>query len=58
VNAPKLVFAFGTDRMSANIRCADNINEILYAADVFIPLIDLREENKCEVGAADLIGIL
>jgi hypothetical protein len=33
-------------------RCGDDIRSLIYAADVFIPLIDLREEAKCDVGAA------
>lgn len=32
--------------------CGDQINAPIYAVDLFIPLIDLRQESKCEVGAA------
>lgn len=42
---PKLV--------ASDIHCGDRISEPLYALDVLIPLIDLREENRCEVGRAD-----
>jgi hypothetical protein len=41
---PKEAGAIGT------ISCGLNTGQfILYAADVFIPLVDLREENKCEI---------
>jgi hypothetical protein len=39
-------------RISRNVACGDTINEALYALDVLIPLIDLREESRCEVGKA------
>lgn len=29
------------------INCGDDIDPFLYAADVFVPLIDLRQEGKC-----------
>lgn len=32
------------------VPCGTEINEVLYAADVFIPLIDLRQESRCTVG--------
>ena len=38
--------------LARNVPCGDNINEALYALDVLIPLIDLREESRCEVGEA------
>lgn len=36
----------------APVPCGDQINPPIYAVDLFIPLIDLRQEAKCEVGAA------
>lgn len=36
----------------APMACGDQINPPIYAVDLFIPLIDLRQEAKCEVGAA------
>lgn len=35
------------------IPCADAIVPVLYAADVFIPLLDLRQEQRCQVRAHD-----
>lgn len=35
-----------------NVGCAETIDEALYALDVLIPLIDLRQENRCDVGRA------
>lgn len=35
-----------------NIPCGGEINPALYALDVMIPLIDLRQESRCEVGRA------
>ncbi len=32
--------------------CRQTINEALYALDVLIPLIDLRQESRCDVGRA------
>lgn len=42
----------GTANLASNIPCRDNINEALYALDVLVPLIDLREESRCEIGEA------
>ena len=33
------------------MNCGDEISEPLYALDVLIPLIDLRQENRCEIAA-------
>lgn len=38
--------------VASNVPCRGSINEALYALDILIPLIDLREEEKCEVGTA------
>lgn len=35
-----------------NVPCAKTISEPLYALDVLIPLLDLRQESRCEVGHA------
>ncbi len=32
-----------------NVPCAETISEPLYALDVLIPLLDLRQESRCEV---------
>jgi len=41
-----------------DINCGDTIRPSLYALDVFIPLIDLRQESECEIGAAsDATGL-
>lgn len=45
-------------RTSFTLRCADAIDPLVYAADVFIPLVDLRQESKCEVGAAPGVTLL
>lgn len=37
----------------ASVACGDSINEALYAVDLFIPLVDLRQESRCEVGVPD-----
>lgn len=36
------------------VPCGTEINEVLYAVDVFIPLIDLRQESRCTVGESSL----
>lgn len=36
----------------SDVPCPDEVSEALYALDVLIPLIDLREESRCEVGRA------
>jgi hypothetical protein len=33
------------------IRCKDQIESILYALDVFVPLLDLKQEPKCTITA-------
>jgi len=35
-----------------DLPCPASVSEALYALDVLIPLIDLREESRCEVGRA------
>lgn len=42
-----------SDNARRGIRCGAEINEVLYAIDVFIPLIDLRQESRCSVGKVD-----
>jgi hypothetical protein len=41
-----VVMTAGT-RMASSLPCGDSINPTLYAADVFIPVLDLRQEAKC-----------
>lgn len=38
---------------AAPVRCGGEIDPIIYALDVMIPLIDLRQELQCEPGFAD-----
>jgi hypothetical protein len=33
------------------IRCGDQIEPALYAMDVFVPLLDLKQESKCTISA-------
>ncbi|MFT4254293.1 MAG: pentapeptide repeat-containing protein [Caulobacter sp.] len=40
--------------MRDDVPCGPSIHELLYALDVFIPLIDLRQEDRCEVGDSAL----
>jgi hypothetical protein len=42
--------------VASDIHCGARISEPLYALDVLIPLIDLREESRCEVGRAATAG--
>lgn len=39
-------------RAASDVPCHSNMNAALYALDVFIPLVDLREESKCDMGQA------
>jgi len=41
-----------TNEVASNVPCRDMIDPSLFALDVFIPLIDLRQESKCEIGVA------
>jgi hypothetical protein len=34
---------------SEELKCGAAINGLLYAADVFIPLLDLRQEERCDI---------
>jgi hypothetical protein len=34
---------------SSDLRCGTAVNGLLYATDVFIPLLDLRQESKCDI---------
>ena len=42
-----------SDPVKMDVPCGGSIRPSLYALDVFIPLVDLRQENKCEVGVAE-----
>lgn len=37
----------------AEIPCGESISSILYAVDVFIPLLDLRQESRCQIRSFD-----
>tara|TARA_R100001086_G_C11774477_1_gene241788 strand:- start:225 stop:839 length:615 start_codon:yes stop_codon:yes gene_type:complete len=39
--------------IETSVNCGNAVRPSLYALDVFIPLIDLRQESKCEVGVAN-----
>lgn len=39
--------------VKTDVTCGGSIRPSLYALDVFIPLVDLRQENKCEIGIAE-----
>lgn len=43
----------GKDGYSGDIGCKQSINELLYAVDVFIPLLDLKQESRCDVRSFD-----
>lgn len=51
-------FVIGSQRtrdiaaLASDIPCGDTIDEPLYALDVLIPLVDLHQEDQCEVGKA------
>ena len=47
----RFVAGRGDDASPVNIACGNAIRLAVYAADVFIPLVDLREESKCEIDA-------
>jgi hypothetical protein len=38
--------------LRSDLRCGDSIDQPLYALDVLIPLLDLREETRCTTGRA------
>jgi hypothetical protein len=41
-----------SDYSDSDVPCKDSIRLLVYAADVFIPLVDLREEGKCDIDQA------
>ena len=41
-----------TGEFASSVWCNTSIDPVLYALDVFIPLVDLRQESKCEMGRA------
>jgi hypothetical protein len=36
--------------------CGDQVESLLYALDVMLPLIDLKQEDKCTVSSRDTVG--
>lgn len=40
--------------IETNIPCRNAINPLLYSIDVFIPLIDLRQEMRCDIRTAEV----
>ncbi len=47
----------GNSPFARNVPCGDTISEPLYALDILIPLIDLRQESRCEVGRVPRLGV-
>ncbi|NWH09178.1 MAG: hypothetical protein HXY22_11145 [Alphaproteobacteria bacterium] len=43
---------------SSTLPCGSGINTYLYAADIFIPLLDLRQEGRCDVRGATPEGAI
>lgn len=41
-----------SENVADRVPCAESIRPSLYALDVFIPLVDLRQESKCEINVA------
>ena len=39
--------------VESDVNCGDSVRPSLYALDVFIPLVDLRQESECEIGQAN-----
>lgn len=42
------------ESIGADIPCGETISPLLYALDVFLPLIDLRQEMRCDVRSSPL----
>ena len=53
VEDDQMVALMASEDGTRGLRCSDNISPALYALDVFIPLVDLRQESKCEIGRAN-----
>ncbi len=47
-----LIFAYPratSNYDTSDVPCGSSINEFLYSSDVFIPLLDLRQETRCDI---------
>lgn len=45
------------DAMQADeVQCGDQVESVLYALDVMLPLVDLRQEGKCTISSRDTVG--
>jgi hypothetical protein len=49
--APRQRSGSAPERTARRVDCGEEISEPLYALDVLIPLIDLRQENRCDVAS-------
>jgi len=45
-----------TDNLAEEVSCGEQVEPSLYALDVMLPLVDLRQESKCAISSADGLG--
>ena len=48
--SPSMELAAGNDaRLSGEYRCGEQVDPVLYPIELFVPLLDLRQQDKCMI---------
>jgi hypothetical protein len=50
---PAMLLAHSNEPLPGELRCGDQIEPLWYALDVFVPLLDLKQEEKCSISARE-----
>jgi hypothetical protein len=50
-SGPTVLFASSQGEVAAEAPCGDQIDSLWYALDVFVPLLDLKQEEKCAISS-------
>jgi hypothetical protein len=48
---PAMQLARSAEEVSTQVPCGDQVEPLWYALDVFVPLLDLRQEDKCSIAS-------
>jgi hypothetical protein len=49
---PEALIPSSKSRGGSDLECGSSINELIYAVDVFIPLLNLHQEERCDIRSA------
>jgi hypothetical protein len=50
---PAMPLAPWSEQVTQDVPCGDQVEPLWYALDVFVPLLDLKQEEKCAIASGD-----